>query len=147
MVLELNVIGYIGKDVVVKEVNGKKVAEFSIAHSEAYKNKEGLRVEKTTWVSCAYWTGEAVWPYLKKGTMVRLMGTPSVQAYVKKDGQLASDLRMSVITCKLLAKPAVNAGTGGPVATMGAIPPAAAASPEPAPEGFIPEPVGDDLPF
>lgn len=52
----MQVIGHLGQDATVNNVNGKSVINFSVAHSEKYKNKEGLEVNKSIWVSAAYWT-------------------------------------------------------------------------------------------
>ena len=39
--IKLQVIGNLGKDCIVKEVNGKNVINFSVAHSERYKDAQG----------------------------------------------------------------------------------------------------------
>ena len=54
--LKLQLIGNLGQDAVVNNVGGKNVINFSVAHTEKYKNSEGTEVSKTTWVSCAYWS-------------------------------------------------------------------------------------------
>jgi Single-strand binding protein family len=54
--IKLQVIGNLGKDCIVKEVNGKNVINFSVAHTERYKDSQGNQKERTTWVECAYWT-------------------------------------------------------------------------------------------
>jgi single-strand DNA-binding protein len=65
--IKMQVIGHLGQDATVNNVNGKSVINFSVAHSEKYKNKEGLEVNKSIWVSAAYWTDRtAIAPYLKK---------------------------------------------------------------------------------
>ena len=54
--IRISVIGRLGQDAVVNTVNGKTVINFSMAYSEKFKNQQGEDVDKTTWVSCAYWT-------------------------------------------------------------------------------------------
>ncbi|MFM7710302.1 MAG: single-stranded DNA-binding protein, partial [Ferruginibacter sp.] len=54
--IKLQIIGNLGKDCIQNEVNGRKVINFSVAHSEKYKDSAGNLKEKTTWVECAYWT-------------------------------------------------------------------------------------------
>ncbi|WP_416437887.1 single-stranded DNA-binding protein [Phnomibacter sp. MR] len=120
MVLEMQVIGNLGNDAVVKDVNGKRVCNFSVAHTEKYKDAQGVQHERTTWVTCGMWQGEAVWPYLKKGTLVLLNGTPSVQPYTSKDGQAKAELRLSVLRVKLLSKPAAPAGAAPVASTQAA---------------------------
>jgi len=65
--LKLQLIGNLGQDAVVNNVGGKNVINFSVAHTEKYKNADNAEVSKTTWVSCAYWTEKInLGNYLKK---------------------------------------------------------------------------------
>jgi single-strand DNA-binding protein len=97
------VIGNLGKDCIVKEVNGKTVINFSVAHSERYKDAQGNQKERTTWVECAYWTDRtAVAQYLTKGKTVYAEGSPEADAYTNKEGQVAATLRMRVQNIQLL---------------------------------------------
>src|SRR6478672_6019591 len=66
--IKMQVIGNLGKDCVVNAVNGKNVINFTVAHTEKYKDSQGNNQEKTTWVECAYWTDRtAIAQYLTKG--------------------------------------------------------------------------------
>ena len=96
MLLKMQVIGNLGRDASIKEVNGKKVINFSVAHTEKYKNSQGVVTEKTTWVECSMWEKGNVAPYLKQGQLVHIEGTPSVNAYETKEGKPAASLRLSV---------------------------------------------------
>jgi hypothetical protein len=49
--IKLTAIGHLGKDCTVNSVNGKNVINFTVAHSEKFKNNEGVQVDKTTWLS------------------------------------------------------------------------------------------------
>jgi single-strand DNA-binding protein len=101
--IKLQIIGHIGKDAIVKEVNGKNVINFSVAHSENYTNTAGEKVSNTTWVDCAYWTDKvAVAPYLLKGTQVYVEGQPTADAYAGEDGKPKSTLRCRVMSVQLL---------------------------------------------
>lgn len=100
--LTLQVIGNLGKDAELKVVNGKKVLNFSVAHTNKYKNKAGTTVEETIWVECGKWDSENLAPYLKKGQQVFVSGTPSTTAYATKDGELKSSLRLNVFQLQLL---------------------------------------------
>ena len=51
--IKMQVIGRLGKDCVVNTVNGKNVINFTVAHSEKYKDSQGVLQEKTIWVDCA----------------------------------------------------------------------------------------------
>ncbi len=101
--IKLQVIGNLGKDCIVKEVNGKNVINFSVAHSERYKDAQGNQKERTTWVECAYWTDKtAVAQYLTKGKTVYAEGSPEADSYTNKEGQAAATLRMRVQNIQLL---------------------------------------------
>lgn len=111
--IKLQIIGNLGKDCIVNEVSGKTVINFSVAHTERYKDAQGNQKERTTWVECAYWTDKtAISPYLKKGTMVFVEGSPSADPYTNKEGQAAATLRLRVQTVQLLGGRNDNNGGG-----------------------------------
>ncbi len=113
--IKLQIIGHLGRDCTVNEVNGKNVINFNVAHSEKFKDGQGNLVEKTTWVSCSYWTDRtAIAPYLMKGQLVFAEGAPEAEAYTNKEGQQAVTLRMRVFSIQLLGgKTDGNQGGGG----------------------------------
>ena len=89
--IKLQVIGNLGKDCIVKEINGKNVINFSVAHSERYKDAQGNQKERTTWVECAYWTDRTgISPYLTKGKQVYVEGNPEVRTFTRQDGSSKS---------------------------------------------------------
>lgn len=101
--IKLQIVGNLGKDCIVKEVNGTNVINFSVAHSERYKDNQGNQKERTTWVECAYWSEKtAVAQYLTKGKTVYAEGYPEADAYMNKDNQAAATLRMRVLNIQLL---------------------------------------------
>jgi single-strand DNA-binding protein len=110
--IKLQVIGHLGKDCTTNVVNGKHVINFSVDHSERYKDATGVQKEKTTWVECAYWTDRtAIAPYLKKGQLVYAEGSPEARAYQKGDGTAASSLTLRVLTIQLLGGSRGESGT------------------------------------
>ena len=101
--IKLQIVGNLGADCIAKEVNGKNVINFNVAHTEKFKDGQGNLKEKTTWVNCAYWTDRtAVAQYLKKGKQVYVEGWPEAEAYTNKDNQAAATLRMRVRDLQLL---------------------------------------------
>ncbi len=101
--IKLQIIGNLGKDCILKEVNGKNVINFSVAHTERFKDSTGAQRERTTWVECAFWTDRtAIAPYLKKGQLVFAEGTPEAEGYMNKENQAAATLRMRVRDIQLL---------------------------------------------
>lgn len=105
--LKLTAIGNIGQDAEVKQVNGKSVIAFSLAHNDTYM-KDGVKHSRTTWVNCEYWregNNTKIAQYLNKGTLVYVEGSPRPQAYTDKNGQAAVDLKLVVLNIQLLSQP------------------------------------------
>lgn len=108
--IKLQVIGNLGKDCVTNTVNGKSVINFNVAHTEKFRNNQGVQQDKTIWVECAYWTDRtAIAPYLRKGTQVYVEGTPEVRTYPKNDGTTGVSLTLRVVSVQLLG----SRGEGG----------------------------------
>jgi single-strand DNA-binding protein len=138
--IKLQIIGNLGRDAQVNNVNGKNVINFTVAHTERYRDAQGNQKDKTTWVDCAYWTDRtAVAPYLKKGTQVYVEGQPDVRTYTTGDGRNGASLTVRVQSVQLLGSRSENSGNGAPAASYSNAP----AAPSP---GEITEPL-DDLPF
>ncbi len=82
-------VGNLGKDPEVKTLeNGAKVANFTLATSESYKNKEGQRVTQTEWHNIVLWRGlaEIAERYLQKGNQVYIEGKIKSRSWDDKDG-------------------------------------------------------------
>ena len=143
--IKMQVIGNLGKDCVVNTVNGKNVINFTLAHTEKYKDSQGVNQEKTTWVDCAYWTDRtALAPYLTKGKQVFAEGTPEVRSFTRQDGTGGASLSLRVRDVQLL---------GGKSDTVASVPSYSGAastgysSPANVPAASeVTEPI-DDLPF
>lgn len=142
--IKLQIVGNLGKDCIVKEVNGKNVINFSVVHSERYKDSQGNQKERATWVECAYWTDKtAVAQYLTKGKTIYAEGYPEADAYMNKENQAAATLRMRVQSVQLLG------GSGGenPVQNPANMPNAASSIPSANTSPVAGATVADDLPF
>ena len=101
--IKLQVIGNLGKDCLVNTVNGKNVINFTVAHTEKYRDSQGNNQEKTTWVDCAYWTDrKGISPYLTKGKQVYVEGTPEVRTFTRNDGTAGASLSLRVREVQLL---------------------------------------------
>lgn len=101
--IKMQVIGNLGKDCVVNTVNGKNVINFTIAHTEKFKDSQGTNQERTTWVDCAYWTDRtSISPYLTKGKQVFVEGTPEVRSFTRQDGTNGASLSLRVREVQLL---------------------------------------------
>lgn len=100
---KLQVIGNLGKDATVNDVNGKKVINFTVAHTDKYTDKNGQKQEKTSWIDCALWANsDKLAPYLTKGTQVFVEGEPSARGYKKQDDSIGASLSVRVLEVKLL---------------------------------------------
>lgn len=113
--IKLQIVGNLGKDCTVNEVNGKNVINFNVAHTEKYKDLQGNLKERTTWVNCAYWTDRtAIAPYLKKGQLVFAEGSPEAEAFTNKENQPSATLKMRVREVQLLGgRSDNNSGNSG----------------------------------
>ncbi len=83
-------IGNLGKDPeIIRLESGVKKATFSLATTEVYKNKEGVKTEHTEWHNIVLWRGlaEVAENYLKKGNSVYIEGRIRKREYEDKEGQ------------------------------------------------------------
>jgi single-strand DNA-binding protein len=142
--IKMQVIGNLGKDCTVNTVNGKNVINFTVAHTEKYRDSSGNNQEKTTWVDCAYWTDRtAIAPYLQKGTQVFVEGSPEVRSFTRNDGTAGASLSLRVREVQLLGRKGDNNMGGSPASENTSYntrqeSPAAAS---------VNDDVADDLPF
>jgi len=82
----------VGADPEIRDVNGTKVANLSVAVNEGYTNKQGEKVEKTHWYRLEAWDGSngkglvssVIEPYVKKGITVFAQGFPIIEEYEKE---------------------------------------------------------------
>ena len=86
---KVQLIGNLGKAPEVKNTeSGKKLAKFSVATNETYKNAKGEKVTDTQWHNVIAWgaTAEFAEKYLDKGTEVVIEGKLMNNTYTDKDG-------------------------------------------------------------
>ena len=83
-------IGNLGKDPEVRAIpSGVKVANFSIATTESYTDKNNQKVDKTEWHNIVMWRGlaEVAEKYLKKGNQVFIEGKLTTRSWDDQTGQ------------------------------------------------------------
>jgi single-strand DNA-binding protein len=90
MLNKFEIIGALGRDAEVRKVNDFHVVQFSVATSETWKDANGNKQERTTWVECNRWIksangAEQLSKYLTKGSKVYCYGLTSVRAYVNEN--------------------------------------------------------------
>lgn len=81
-------IGNLGKDPEVRTLeSGRKVANFSLATTESYKDKDGNKKDATEWHNIVFWgpVVEVIEKYLKKGSSICIEGKIKTRSYEDKD--------------------------------------------------------------
>lgn len=111
--LKVEVIGNIGNDAEVKNINGNECVAFNVASSE---KRNGT--EYTTWVSVLMnGNGGNLTQYLKRGAKVFVRGNLSVKQYQGNNGQWNVGINVSaseVQLCGLKSENTAPAGNNDP---------------------------------
>jgi len=87
---KVQLIGNLGNDPeMVNLEDGNKLAKFSIATNETFKNAKGEKVTDTQWHNVVAWgkTAEIVENYLSKGNEVAVEGKLIHRSYESKTGE------------------------------------------------------------
>ena len=100
--LKMQVIGYIGQDARIVSTSAGSGASFSVAHSYKQKDSNGVPVDRAVWVDCSVWDRDALYPYLKKGTLVFVEGLPVPKQYQDREGKTVAHLALTVLNLQLL---------------------------------------------
>ena len=82
-------VGNLGKDPEIRHLdNGIAVANFSLATTESYTNKQGERINQTEWHNIVLWRGlaDVAEKYLKKGNSVYIEGKINTRKWEDKEG-------------------------------------------------------------
>ncbi|HOS71830.1 MAG TPA: single-stranded DNA-binding protein [Bacteroidales bacterium] len=85
----VSLIGNLGQDPLIRDLeNGKKVANFTIATNQGFRNADGQKVQETTWHNIVAWNGlaETAARYLKKGREVAVEGRIVYRTYEDRNG-------------------------------------------------------------
>jgi single-strand DNA-binding protein len=86
---KVQLIGNLGNAPEVKTTeSGKKLARFSVATNESYRNASGEKVTETTWHNLVAWgkVADIAEKYLNKGSEVAIEGKLINRSYTDKDG-------------------------------------------------------------
>ncbi|MAN26888.1 MULTISPECIES: single-stranded DNA-binding protein [Mesonia] len=87
---KVQLIGNLGNNPeIIYLESGKKLAKFSLATNETYKNAKGEKVTNTQWHSLIAWgkTVEIIENYLEKGKEVMIEGKLTSRNYETKTGE------------------------------------------------------------
>ena len=104
----VQLIGHLGADPIVIEVNKTKVANFSVAVNDYYKPKDSKEfVEKTMWFNIVAWDkiAEKIEKKCAKGTEVIISGKLENKSYTDKEGvkRIITEVRVDKIICRAKA--------------------------------------------
>ena len=143
-------VGNLGKDPEVRHLdNGRAVANFSMATSETYKNRQGERVTTTEWHNIVLWTplAEVAEKFLKKGSQVYIEGKLTTRSWDDQEGNKRYTTEVVAREMKMLGSsqgmPLARESNQGADLTNTVSPETSTQSPAPS----IPEDDTDDLPF
>ncbi|WP_019989894.1 single-stranded DNA-binding protein [Rudanella lutea] len=105
---KVTLIGNLGADPEVRYLDGGAVvAQFNVATTEKYTNRNGEKVEQTEWFRVELWNDQAkiAEKYLKKGNPVYIEGRLRTETWVDKEGKERFSLRVRANTMQLLGSP------------------------------------------
>ena len=86
---KVQLIGNLGNDPeIINLDSGSKLAKFSIATNESYKNPEGEKVTDTQWHNVIAWgkTADIIENYVTKGKEVAIEGKLTTSSWEDKEG-------------------------------------------------------------
>lgn len=87
---KVQLIGNLGNDPEIKTLeSGKKLAKFTLATNETYKDEQGNKVTDTQWHYVIAWgpTAEVVEKYVTKGKEIAIEGKLTHRSYEDKTGE------------------------------------------------------------
>lgn len=86
----VQLIGNLGsKPEIITLSSGKKIAKFSLATNETYKNSNGEKITDTQWHQIVAWnkTADIIEQFLQKGSEVAIEGKLTTRNYEDNEGQ------------------------------------------------------------
>lgn len=102
--LKVELIGHLGADAEVKDVNGSKFIACRVADRSRWKDAEGTVHESTRWIDVTLRADSPLLQYLKKGTMIYCRGTLTTRIYSsEKDRCQKCGMTIGAIEVQLLS--------------------------------------------
>lgn len=134
------ILGHLGGDPEVRFTpGGQAVANFNVATSEKWTNKDGSKEERTEWHRIVVWgkLAELCGEYLRKGRKAYIEGSLQTRSY-EKDGVTRYVTEIKASEVQFLDS---KEGSGAPAQQT------QQSAPKPAPAKSSSAPVPDDIPF
>jgi single-strand DNA-binding protein len=110
-------IGNLGRDPEIRYTqSGSAVANFSIATTERWTNRDGEAQEKTEWHRIVAWgkLAEICGEYLKKGKQVYIEGSLQYREYEDRDGNTRYVTEIKARDMQMLGRRGDEGGYNGP---------------------------------
>lgn len=107
MLNKVILIGNIGKDPELKTTNTSvSYCETSICCNETWKDKEGNKQSKATWIDLVFWQkgAEIASQYIKKGSLIQVEGKIVVQEWEDQEGNKRRRTKIKVDNFNMLTK-------------------------------------------
>lgn len=139
------IVGFLGRDAELRRTDGGAVvAMLSVATTEAWTGRDGVRQERTEWHRVVLWgkMAESLQEYLVKGKQVYVEGKIQTREWVNRDDAKRQTTEIRADRIVLLG----GARSGGPRERDGREADRLPASSGPAPP-IAAEPSDDDIPF
>ncbi len=86
---KVQLIGNLGNDPeIITLESGKKLAKFSLATNDSYKDASGQKIDEVQWHNLIAWnkTADIVEKYVTKGKEIAIEGKLTSRSYDDKDG-------------------------------------------------------------
>ena len=146
MVNKVILLGYVGKDPEIRHIDNNLVrAQFSLATSERWVNKDGSKSEHTEWHNIVVWRNlaELAEKYVRKGSLLYIEGKIQSRSYDDKDGVKRYVIEIVADTMQFVGPgPGTNTKGGQTVLTENQKEPTVSSI-----ESTDMEPAKSDLPF
>lgn len=100
---KVEIIGNLGADAEIKDVNGSKFVSMRVAHVDKWTTQNGEQKEATTWVDVTMSNTESkVIPFLKTGVKVFVRGNGGLRVYSSpKDRCMKAGLKIAATEIEL----------------------------------------------
>lgn len=97
-------IGHVGKPVEVRTVGDSKVASFTLATTEKYRDRNGEVKENTEWHNIVIWgkLADVAEKYVQKGTQLYIEGKLKTEKYTANDGTDRYTTKVYALSMQLL---------------------------------------------
>lgn len=101
---KVQLIGQLGADAVVRNAGSMQVANFSVATSERYVDRQGNVHETTEWHQVELWGNGGVYQYLLKGQQVYVEGSIKTDVWRDQNGVERQTKKIRSSTVQLLGR-------------------------------------------